>query len=207
MQTKATLKKELVRLVREFNQKGWSPATSTNYSFRNPSEKSISISVSGIDKSQFSEEHIMEIDAKGNPLPDFAHLKSSAETLLHTLLYEKPEIGAVLHTHSLYATILSRFYQKQEGISLQGYEVLKGLQGVTTHQTNIWLPIFENSQNMPALSDEIRSYWESSPKMQGFLLASHGLYTWGKDLKEAKRHLEVWEFLMECTYKFQQLQS
>lgn len=206
MHTKSELKKELVRLVQEFNQKGWSPATSTNYSFRNPNEKSISISVSGIDKSRFSEEHIMEIDGKGNPLSDFAHLKPSAETLLHTLLYEKSEVGAVLHTHSLYGTILSRFYQKEEGFALKGYEVLKGLQGVTTHQSNIWLPIFENSQDMPTLSEEIRVYWEKSPKMQGFLLASHGLYTWGQNLAEAKRHLEVWEFLMECEYKFQQLQ-
>jgi ribulose-5-phosphate 4-epimerase/fuculose-1-phosphate aldolase len=54
---------------------------------------------------------------------------------------------------------------------------------------------------MPALSQEIEAYWIDHPEMKGFLLAGHGLYTWGKNIAEAKRHIEVFEFLFECFYK------
>lgn len=194
------LQKELIELIHFFHQKGWSPATSTNYSFRNPKPENhtYTISKSGVDKGLFAESDLMEIDRDGNPLEVYTHLKPSAETLLHTMLYEDPMVEAVVHTHSVPNTVLSKLYLPKGGISFEGYEVLKGLEGILTHETNYFLPIFQNSQDIKALSEEIRNYQQKHPLPHGFLLAGHGLYTWGKTIAIAKRQMEVFEFLLEC---------
>ena len=195
-----SLKKELIEIIHWFHSKGWSPATSTNYSFRNPvpHEDTYTISRSGVDKSLFKMDDLMIVDKNGNPTKEFEHIKPSAETLLHTLLYENPETQVILHTHTVPNTVLSMIYQKDKQISLQGYEVLKGIHGIKSHEEEVIVPIFENSQDMPVLSAEIRGYYQKNPNMQGFLLAGHGLYTWGHTMAEAKRHMEVFEFLFEC---------
>jgi methylthioribulose-1-phosphate dehydratase len=194
---------ELVEIIRWINSCGWSPATSTNYSFKNSENPiSICISQSGVDKSKFGTEHFMLIDAEGRPSNDFAHLKSSAETFLHTVLYqENPEIEVILHTHSVYATILSQKYLSDGFLLLENYEVLKGLGNIKTHEVSVKVPIFENTQDIAALSEVFRSLYRKMPDMQGYLIAGHGLYTWGKNFEIAKRQLEVFEFLLECEWR------
>ena len=194
------LKKELVQTVHFLHGKGWAPATSSNYSFRVPEENTFWISRSGIDKGHFGAEHLMLIDDKAIPVTE-PEARPSAETLLHLLLYRDENVGAVLHTHTVNNTVLSLAHEYDKGLSLQGYEVLKGLKGIKSHEEKIWLPIFPNSQDMNALSDEIIEYHKKTPAMPAFLLAGHGLYCWGKTIAEAKRHVEVLEFIFECIIK------
>lgn len=193
----------LVELILWINSRGWSPATSTNYSFKNTNNPlSIAISLSGIDKSKFGSEHLMLIDAEGNPLEDFSHLKSSAEIFLHTVLYqENPEVEVILHTHSVYGTILSEKFLTFGKLLLENYEVLKGIGKIKTHEVSLPIHIFPNTQDMAALSEDFRKLYRQNPQMQGYLIAGHGLYTWGKSFEVAKRHLEVLEFLLECEYR------
>lgn len=191
---------QLVQCVHFLHQKGFAPATSSNYSFRLPGEPHIHISASGIDKGAFVEEDLMRVDLSGQPIKDSR--RPSAETLLHTMIYNRlPEVGCVLHTHTVYNTVLSAIFEEKRNLRLEGFEVLKGLSGIRTHDTQVDVPIFPNSQDMPALAEEIEAHWDDHPEMKGFLLAGHGLYTWGKDIAEAKRHIEVFEFLFECFYK------
>lgn len=191
---------QLVQTIRFLHQKGWAPATSSNYSFRLPEERHVNISSSGVDKGDFTEDHLMQVDLNGQPINDTR--KPSAETLLHTMIYQKmTEVGCVLHTHSVYNTVLSAIFEEEKKIRLEGLEVLKGLSGIRTHDTYVDVPVFSNSQDMPSLSTTIMEYWQDHPEMKGFLLAGHGLYTWGKTIPEAKRHVEVFEFLLECFYK------
>ncbi len=191
---------ELVNCIRFLHRQGWAPATSSNYSFRLPGEAHISISASGIDKGEFAEAHLIKVDLNGHTVNDSR--KPSAETLLHTMIYQKmTEVGCVLHTHSVYNTVLSAIFEKEKNIRLEGWEVLKGLRGIHTHDTYVDVPVFPNAQDMPTLSAQILKYWEQHPEMKSFLLAGHGLYTWGKDIAEAKRQIEVFEFLFECFYK------
>lgn len=198
--TSVTWTQQLVQTIRFLHQKGWAPATSSNYSFRLPEENYVNISSSGVDKGDFTEEHLMQVDLEGRPIND--HRKPSAETLLHTMIYQnRMEVGCILHTHTIYNTVLSAIFEKEKNIRLEGFEILKGLSGIRTHDTFVDLPVFPNSQNIPALSALILDYWKEHPHMKGFLLAGHGLYTWGKDVPEAKRHIEVFEFLLECFYK------
>lgn len=194
------LKDEMVETVKFLHAKGWAPATSSNYSFRVPNENNFWISLSGIDKITFTRDHLMLINEVAKPLLD-PNQRSSAETLLHLLIYENSDVNAVLHTHTVNNTVLSIAHEAEGGIYLSGYEVLKGLKGNTTHKTTVFLPIFSNSQDMKALSAEIKEYWQKHPEMPGFLLAGHGLYCWGETIAEAKRHIEVFEFLFDCTIK------
>ncbi len=192
--------RDLQHIIHWFHAKGWAPATSTNYSFRNPAPDSdtYTISRSGVDKGAFQLTDFMQIDAQGRALPEFQHFKPSAETGLHTMLYALfPGVNAILHTHSVLNTILSMGHKS---LIFKGYELLKGLEGITTHETSVEVPVFANSQDIPALSVEIRAWLEKNPRAKGFLLAGHGLYTWGKSLADAKRHVEVLEFLLECEY-------
>lgn len=192
--------KELVECIHFLHQKGFAPATSSNYSFRLPESPTINISASGMDKGSFSVADLMEVDLQGISLDDLR--KPSAETLLHTLIYEQqPDVGCVLHTHTIYNTVLSSIFEKQGHLVLEGFEVLKGLSGIRTHESKVAVPIFVNSQDMRALAATVKGYWESHPEMHGFLLSGHGLYSWGSTIAEAKRHIEVFEFLFECYYK------
>src|SRR5262249_28751933 len=150
-----------------------------------------------IDKSALEVEHILLIDQHGMPL-DSDGLEPSAETLLHLLLYRTRGAGAVFHTHSLSATLLSQVACDEGQVLLSGWELLKGLSGIDTHDVTISLPVFSNSQDMHALSTRVEQALSKKRFCYGFLLAGHGLYAWGKDIPEAKRHLEVFEYLLQC---------
>jgi len=188
---------QLAELGRDFHRRGWALGTSGNFSTvieRDPLR--IAITASSLDKSRLSAEHILEIDGHGKVLPP-THGTPSAETLLHLAIVRTVGAGAVLHTHSVWSTILSDYYIGQGGFFIEGYEMLKGLEGVRTHDHREWLPIIENSQDMEALSAETHLMLEADSNIHGFLIRRHGLYTWGKDLSEAARHVEILEFLLE----------
>ena len=157
------------------------------------------ITASGRRKEALTPKNFVHVDERGEPLlPD--QPKASAETRLHFGLAQLPDVGAVLHTHSVWATILSDYYSTQGGFSIEGFEMLKGLGGVLTHEHAEWVPIFENSQNIRGLGEQIRDtlFADREAKVHGYLLRKHGLYTWGRDLNEAARHVEIFEFLFEC---------
>jgi len=176
--------------------KGWCPATSSNFSVRIDKYFS-AITASGKHKGELSLEDILLIDMQGNVIGSSS--KPSAETLLHTGLYQRDaQIGSVLHTHSVNATILSRFYEQQGFIEVEDYEVLKALPNIETHETNISIPIFSNTQDIATLSKQVDAYLDNYPQTFGYCIAGHGFYSWGKDIETTRRHIEAFEFLFEC---------
>jgi methylthioribulose-1-phosphate dehydratase len=183
-----------------FWQRGWSVGTSSNYSLvlsREPLE--LLVTASGKDKGRLTRGDFVRVGPNGKPTVD-GQPKSSAETLLHVVAASQPEVGAVLHTHSIWSTLLSDFYHPQGGFEITGYEMLKGLDGVGTHEHSAWVEIFDNTQDIPALAEQVRERLAdaSDPLTHGYLIRKHGLYTWGRDLDEARRHVEIYEFLFEC---------
>lgn len=192
---------EIIKAGAFLNSKGWVPATSSNFSSR-LSDGRVAITVSGYHKGELSPEAIMLVDAEGQAV-DRA-LRPSAETLLHTALYKRfAGVGAVLHTHSVNATVLSRLAEGQ--LVFQDYELLKAFAGVETHETSIIVPIFPNDQNIPRLVAIVEAYMDSHPPIHGYLIAGHGLYTWGQTMAEALRHIEAFEFLFQCELTMQGL--
>ena len=183
-----------------FWQRGWSVGTSSNYSVvvsRDPLE--LIVTASGMDKGRLAREDFVRIGADGSPVAE-GQPKSSAETMLHVMLARREDVGAVLHTHSVWATILSDLFAKEGGFDVTGYEMLKGLADVATHEHVEYVPIFENTQDIAALADEVedRLFTGKTDFIHGFLIRRHGLYTWGKTLDDARRHVEIYEFLFEC---------
>jgi methylthioribulose-1-phosphate dehydratase len=194
---------ELVECTRELAQRGWTPATSSNFSMR-LDDKHAAITVSGRDKGRLVEADIMVVDFQG--LPVATSQKPSAETLLHTHLYKRlPEIGCVLHTHSIAQTLASRLYAKQGFIRFEGYELIKAFRGQTTHETHYDLPIFPNTQDMPELAKQVEAKLDQMP-LWGYLINGHGLYAWGRDMSEARRHLEAFDFLINCELEMRKYQ-
>lgn len=186
----------IVGIGREFHRRGWVLGTSGNFSAviaRNPLH--LAITSSGLDKGALTPAHVLTIDEQGAVLEGQG--RPSDETKLHLAVVQRREAAAVLHTHSVWSTILSEMHAESGGFEIAGYEMLKGLSGVRTHRHREWLPILGNSQDMTALAAEVETTLDTFPEAHGFLLAGHGLYTWGRDLDEARRHVEILEFLLE----------
>jgi len=184
---------ELIAAGRFIDSKGWVPATSGNFSAR-LSDGNIAITVSGRHKGQLERDDIMLIDAEGLSMDG---KKPSAETLLHTTLYRRyPEVQAVLHPHSINATLAARLFKDE--IVLEDYELLKALPGIATHETRITIPIFANDQDIPRLAAIVESYLDKHDDIHAYIIASHGFYTWGDSVSSALRHLEALEFLFDC---------
>lgn len=187
-----TLAQQLVDAGRFIDQRGWVPATSGNFSARLPDGR-IAITVSGRHKGRLTVEDIMPIDAEGQSLDG---RRASAETLLHTAIYRRyPHIHAVLHPHSPGATLLSRL---QRGtLVLENYELLKAFPGIETHETRVTIPIFPNDQDIDRLSNTVDRWIDRHGDIHGYIIESHGFYTWGRSVDEALRHLEALEFLFD----------
>jgi methylthioribulose-1-phosphate dehydratase len=155
----------------------------------------LAITSTGLDKGALTRGQFLEIDETANVVRGEG--RPSAEALLHLAIVRGLQAGAVMHTHSVWSTVLSGTHARDGGIALEGYEMLKGLAGVETHKHREWLPILENSQDMTELAGRISKTLQEAPDVHGFLLEGHGLYTWGGSLEEAKRHVEILEFLLE----------
>jgi len=204
---------QLAEVGRGFYQRGWALGTSGNFSAvvsRAPLR--LAITASGVDKSRLNPRQILQVDGAGTLLadgaadarpasPDTAEVRArnrpSDETKLHLAVVRARDAGAVLHTHSIWSTILSEVHAERGGMALEGYEMLKGLDGIRTHEHREWLPIIENSQDMYTLARTVTQTLARHPNAHGFLLQGHGLYSWGPDLAAAKRHVEILEFLLE----------
>lgn len=192
-------RQRLVQVIHFLHAQGWAPATSSNYSFRQSGETNFYISESGIDKSKFTIENFLLVDANGETTDD--PRKPSAETALHCLIYKIfPDAHCVLHTHTVVNTILSQHFLSQKALILANYEILKGFSGIKTHEVMVEIPIFDNTQDIPKLARAVEDYAQTQD-LPAFLIAGHGMYTWGATIAEAKRHVEVVEFLLECEYR------
>jgi methylthioribulose-1-phosphate dehydratase len=188
----------LVELARRADGHGWVLGTSGNFSaVVSETPLRVAITPSGLDKGRLSAGEILEIDDEGRTLR--GHGRPSAETPLHLAIVRTRGARAVAHTHSTWSTLLSDRHAKAGGIALQGYEMLKGLAGVETHEHREWLPIVENSQDWNRDAPMVAEVLRGQPAAHGLLIRRHGLYTWGRDLGEAGRHLEALEFLLEVS--------
>ena len=187
----------LIAAGRRFYSRGWVLGTSGNFSVvtcRDPLR--LAITASSVDKGALEPAQILDIDetcsvhgGTGNP---------SAETLLHYEIVRRRGAGAVLHTHSVWGTVLSDSHGLDHGVAIEGYEMLKGLDGVCTHDHREWVPIVPNDQDMTRLARVVGSTLEQHPAAHAILLQRHGLYTWGTSLADAVRHVEILEFLFEA---------
>lgn len=184
----------LIAVGARFDRRGWAPATAGNYSVR-LGDNRFAITVSGRHKGRLGEDDIMVVDAAGQSLDG---RRPSAETWLHMMLYRDfPHIGAVLHSHASAGVALARLLAPADGWTISDHEMLKVLPGITTHATQVTLPIVENSQDMHAIEAALGDRLTRPDATTAFVIRSHGLYGWGRDLDEAERVIEGIEWLGE----------
>jgi methylthioribulose-1-phosphate dehydratase len=180
--------------------RGWVPATSGNFSCRIDAN-TVAVTRSGVDKGALGPDHIAALDLAA-PIPSGL----SAETPLHLARYRADAgVGAVVHVHTIAATVLSRLHAADGVLRLSGFEMHKALHGITTHETDVALPIFANAQDTVALAAEVEARLDGTPAVPAYLLAGHGVYVWGRTMDEARRHLEGIEFLLACTLEERRL--
>jgi methylthioribulose-1-phosphate dehydratase len=216
---------ELAAIGRRFYARGWALGTSGNFSavtLRQPLR--LAITASSVPKGRLAAADIVECDEQGAVLgfdgrrastarrsPPRRSLRASkrpsAETLLHLEIARLRGAGAILHTHSVWTTVLSHLHAAQGGVPIEGYEMLKGLKGVGSHEHREWIPIIENDQDMPRLARQVGATLERHRDAHAFLLSRHGLYTWGDSLDEAERHVEILEFLFEAVGRTAELKE
>lgn len=191
--------KALIGAGQLFHQRGWVPATGGNFSAR-LSPLRMLISASGCHKGELRAGDFLVTDIDGRPLKKSAR-RTSYETGLHSQLYKHDAaIGAVLHTHSVANTVLSR---RQDFIHLAGYELLKILPGVSTHEITVDVPVFENDQDIARLAAAVERYMREHADTPAYVIAGHGLYAWGADVAQARWRVEALEFMFECELRSQ----
>jgi len=194
----ADISLRLAEIGRRLDARGWVLGTSGNFSVvlsREPLR--LAITSSGISKGELTADDVLEIDEDGQVTAPGTG-QPSAEARLHVEIVRVRGAGAVLHTHSMWSTLLSDRHFAGRGLVIEGYEMLKGLQGVATHEHREWIPILENDQDMERLAREVRAALIEHPASHAFLLRRHGMYTWGETLSQAVRHVEIVEFLLEA---------
>jgi methylthioribulose-1-phosphate dehydratase len=190
---------------RKLGALGLTPATSSNFSMR-LDEKHAAITISGRDKSALTPDDIMVIDMAGRAVGTSA--QPSAETALHTQIYRRfGGSNAVLHTHSRTQTVASRLLAGAGSIRFDGYELQKAIAGHTSHEQAIDLPVFPNTQEMTELVDRVDAWIQADKPLYGYLIEGHGIYTWGRDMAEAERHIEAFEFLLGCELDLRRLRT
>ena len=185
----------LVEAGEAFHARGWVPASSGNFSIR-LSDDEAAITASGRHKGDLNVEDILLINMRGEP-QGHGGLKPSYETGLHTQLYRfSKDVGSVLHTHSVAATVLSR--RGGDALKLEGYELLKIFGGIDSHDTCIHIPVYENDQDIAALAARIDADMQRDGMGHAYLIRGHGVYTWGPDIQTTRYRIEALEFMLEC---------
>lgn len=191
------MKTDLAQLIRTLNARGWSPATSTNYSFKDEHQQCW-VSRSGVNKAEFTEQDFMSIDQNGMGTGVFHGTKPSDETQIHLWIYEHfPDAQVILHSHGKFPVLISQF--NEDFFAVQGYELQKGFKGCKSHLDSIQIPIIDNHQDMSALCALLDTRY-SDILHHCFIIAGHGTYAWGTTLFEAQKHLETLDYLCECEF-------
>jgi methylthioribulose-1-phosphate dehydratase len=193
----------IVDAARDLANLGWTPATSSNFSMRMGPELA-AITVSGRDKGRLGRTDIMVVDMVGHAVATDA--RPSAETELHTHIYRRfPDAAVVLHTHSRTQSVASRLFARDGMIRLEGWELQKAIAGFTTHESVLDIPVFPNTQQMPQLVARVDAWIDAGKPLHAYLIDGHGIYTWGRDMAETRRHLEALEFLLACELDLRRL--
>ena len=198
------IRERFTKTVEKLHQRRWCDGTGGNFSVVVQKDPVLLLMApSGVDKGSLQPEQLLVVNEFQEVLDGAG--KASAETQLHLAIIHKTGAGAVLHTHSVTGTVLSRRHAKEGQIRLEGLEMLKGLNGIHSHDAHVDLPVVGNNQDMDMLAEEFHRQIQHLP--QGILVEGHGLYAWGENLQQAERHVEIIEFLLDVQLQEQQLQT
>lgn len=190
-------RRKLAALVRQLHAAGHMPATSGNCAMRLAcADDYCLVSASGVDKAELGEDDFVVVHVATGAVEAGARTPS-AETPIHLQILRKLGARCVVHSHLVEALWFADLHPGQRTIVVDGLELLKGLAGITSHEARVEIRCFDNTQDMGALARELDD--ALSPEVRAIVLRGHGLYVWGASVDEAKRHLEVFEYVFRYT--------
>ncbi|MFD2612079.1 methylthioribulose 1-phosphate dehydratase [Paenibacillus gansuensis] len=192
---------QLTEVKTQFAARGWFPGTSGNLSVRvgdfHPEQFTFAITASGKDKAVHTPEDYLLVDQNGKPV-EATGLKPSAETSIHCEIYRLTGCGAIFHVHTVFNNLVSELYWDRGSIPVDGVELIKAF-NIWDEEAQIEIPIVPNYADVPTIAPLLEGAMK--PRIPGIMLRKHGIYAWGADAFEAKRHLEAFEFLSEYAYR------
>ncbi|GAB6990250.1 methylthioribulose 1-phosphate dehydratase [Paenibacillus pini] len=192
---------ELRNIKQQFADRNWFPGTSGNLSMRvgdfTADQFHFAITASGKDKSVHTAEDFLFVDQSGAPA-ETTDLKPSAETLIHCEIYRLTGCGAVFHVHTIFNNLISEWFGENGAVPAQGIELIKAF-NIWDENAEISIPILPNFAHIPSIAELVENVLD--PAVPGILLRNHGIYAWGKNAFEAKKHLEAFEFIFEYLYR------
>ncbi len=195
---RATLTESLCQVVRGLYARGWCLGASGDFSATLQQDPlRLLVTRARRDKRMLGPEDIVVVGADGHPAAG-EHGMPSAKALVHATVAALTHAGAVLHTQSVWSTVLGERWRQAGGIAITGYEMLRGLEGIQSFDAEVFVPVIANSRNVHALAESASEQITEWPGSHGFLIAGGGLYSWGATIPDAARHAEVIEFLLEC---------
>ncbi|PPB10823.1 methylthioribulose 1-phosphate dehydratase [Brevibacillus laterosporus] len=197
--------KKLDEVKLTFARRDWFPGTSGNLSIKiSDVPLQFAVTASGKDKTKLSPEDYLIVDSNSSSVEP-TNLKPSAETLVHAVVYQSiPDAGACFHVHTIANNVISELYAQKQSFSIHGQELIKGL-GIWEENALLNVPIVENYADIPTLAAAIKE--AIRPDVPGVLIRNHGIYAWGRNDFEAKRHIEAFEFLFEYQLRLLQVSN
>ncbi|MDM5189744.1 methylthioribulose 1-phosphate dehydratase [Bacillus sp. DX4.1] len=193
---------ELSELKKELTDRNWFPATSGNISIKvSETPLTFLITASGRDKTKTTPDDFLLVDQTGNAVLE-TDLRPSAETLLHTHIYNYTKAGCVLHVHTTDNNVITNVYDKE--VLLSNQEIIKAL-NIWEEGASIRIPIIENHAHIPTLGKEFHKHIHEDTG--AILIRNHGITVWGKDSFDAKKRLEAYEFLFQFHIKLLSIQG
>ncbi|MBG9790065.1 methylthioribulose 1-phosphate dehydratase [Brevibacillus laterosporus] len=197
--------KKLDEVKLTFARRDWFPGTSGNLSIKiSDVPLQFAVTASGKDKTKLSPEDYLIVDGNSSSVEP-TNLKPSAETLVHAVVYQSiPDAGACFHVHTIANNVISELYAQKQSFSIHGQELIKGL-GIWEENALLNVPIVENYADIPTLAAAIKE--AIRPDVPGVLIRNHGIYAWGRNDFEAKRHIEAFEFLFEYQLRLLQVSN
>ncbi len=197
-------KKEVIcYLLREFYRLGWCTGSGGGISIKE-SENSIWMAPSGVHKEFVRESELFNVDINGNinQPPENQKLKISECTPLFLQAYKLRNAGAVMHSHSVNALLISRLFTTE--FVCTDLEMIKGLVG---HKNSEWcrVPIIENTEFECDLTDSLKNAIIAYPRSHAVIVRNHGVYIWGPTWEKAKIHAECYEYLFKAIVKMHKL--
>lgn len=189
---------QIVAIAQILTRSGWLPATSGNLSVliqREPMQ--MAVTASGVDKEFLSLDDILVVNEACEVLDADLVRKPSFETQIHSFIYQNTSAGCVLHVHTVFNNLVGEWANENSFLEIQSLELIKAL-GIWSEDASIQIPVIDNYADIEELVGEIATRFQNHPpKIPCVLIRAHGIYVWGTDWLEAKKHLQAFEFMFE----------
>ena len=165
------LRHQLVRYARQMLASGLVKGTSGNVSARSPGSSWCLVTPSGVDYETMRPDDLVEVDLEGKPLGPA--MKPSVDTPVHVAVYRaRPDVGAVIHTHSPYAAAFSTLHREVPPLIAESAGYLGGAVRVLAY-----VP--------PARPDTGEAVAAGLGRDRAVLLPNHGVVAVGEDLRRS----------------------